>query len=194
MENLLLSIGEWGDWIYLLIFFGMLIEGNATMLIVGFLLSSQTNLSGFGFILAAFLGTSIEQIFWFWFGKKLKNSQSKLVQWVVKSSGHFDRHFIHQPKLTLFVSKFIYGVHRAAIARAGIVGIGCKEYAKQVLPVLILWMLTIGTAGYAIKRSFNLLDQYLQYTEFILLGILVLIILLQRFVLSGKLKELWNRL
>lgn len=182
-----------GNWLYLFVFLGMLIEGNTTMFIVGFLLSLQA-LNAFALLSVAFAGALLEQFFWFWLGIKIKKSSSKIAKWIINASNHFDEHFIHRPKTTLLVSKFIYGIHRAAIARAGVLGIKTREYIQHIIPVLLLWMLIIGGVGFVIKESLSWMGRYFRYAEMILLGILIAVILIQRFVISGKLKEVWKRI
>jgi membrane protein DedA with SNARE-associated domain len=193
MESLINYILGWHDGLYILIFLGMLIEGNTTMFIVGFLLNAG-NFNPLALMLTAFAGAWAEQFFWFWFGRRLKDSPSRFAAWLIEKSSHFDKHFFHRPKTTLLLSKFIYGAHRAAIARAAVLGIKFKHYVGHMLPVLLFWMLIVGSLGYGVKRSFSLIDSYLQWAEFALLGMVILIFLFQRYVLTGKLKDVWKKL
>ncbi len=72
IDSLLGSLGQyfphWGFLPYLLIFVGMLIEGNATMLVVGFLISAG-RYNPAGLIVTAVVGSTVEQFVWFWFEK-----------------------------------------------------------------------------------------------------------------------------
>ncbi len=117
-----------------------------------------------------------------------------MAQWIIKKSNHFDEHFLRRPKVTLLLTKFVYGVHRAAIARAGVIGIPGKIYAKHILPIMVFWLVVMGLLGYALSKSFSLLDSYMHYAELVVLGLVLLIIILQRVVFSGKLKNLWRKL
>lgn len=184
---------DWGFFPYLLIFVGMLIEGNATMLVVGFLISAG-RYNPVALIVVAVAGSVVEQFFWFWFGKQLKNSSNRIAKWVIKKSNHFDEHFLHRPKTTLLLTKFVYGIHRAAVARAGVIGIPGKTYAKHILPIMFFWLVVMGLLGYALRKSFSLLDSYMHYAELVVLGLVLLIIILQRVVFSGKLKNIWRKL
>ncbi len=178
---------------YGLIFLGMLVEGNATMLVVGFLIS-EGKFSWPALILAAFLGSVVEQFFWFWFGKRLKNSNTKIAKWIIEKSNHFDEHFLHRPKTTLLFTKFIYGVHRAAIARAGVIGIPGKTYAKHIFPIMLFWLAVMGALGFGLSKSFSLLNNYIHYAEIFVLGLLFVIVVLQRLIFSGKIKEIWKKI
>lgn len=178
---------------YGLIFLGMLIEGNAAMLVVGFLISTG-NFNPYALVITALAGSTVEQFFWFWFGKRLKNSSTRIAKWIIDKSNHFDEHFLHRPKTTLLLTKFIYGVHRAAVARAGVIGINGKTYAKHILPIMLFWLAVMGVLGYALSKSFALLNNYIRYAELIVLGVVLLILILQRIIFSGKLKEIWRKL
>ncbi len=163
------------------------------MLVVGFLISAGRH-NPAALIVVALAGSGVEQFFWFWFGKKLKNSSNQMAQWIIKKSNHFDEHFLRRPKVTLLLTKFVYGVHRAAVARAGVIGIPGKTYAKHILPIMVFWLLVMGSLGFALRKSFTLLNNYIHYAELVVLGLVIVIIILQRVVFSGKLKNLWRKL
>ena len=181
-------LNGFGDWLYLFVFIGMLIDGNIALLVVGFLLKGN-EASHLLLIIPAFFGALTENLIWYEIGDRIKNHSSKISQWVISKTSYFDEHFIKRPKTTLLISKFIYGTHRPAIVRAGVVGTGIKKYIEEIIPVLIIWMAIFIGLGFGLKAVFSLVDKYLKYTEFILLGLFVLIILFQRFILSKKLKE-----
>lgn len=193
MDSLFNSIIHWTEGAYLLIFVGMLIEGNITMFAVGFLLNNPA-INPFGLVFTALLGAYTEQFFWFWFGSQIKNSNSRFANWLIKKSNHFDDHFLHRPKTTLLLSKFIYGVHRAAIARAAVLEINIKTYLKHITPVMLLWFLVIGGIGYGLGQSYGLIQKYFKWAEFLLLGVVIFVFVLQRYVISGKLRKIWKRI
>jgi len=172
----------------------MLIDGNITLLVVGFL-SAGGGLNPLYGILSCIGGGFIEQLIWFWVGARIKNSKSTATSWVIKATNHFDRHFRHSPLFTLFVSKFIYGLHRGSLARVAVIGISLSDFLKQSVIVLVAWAIILFIVGYSVSTPvFYLLQNYVHLLGYVLLGLIVLIVLLERFVLSGKLKELWKKI
>jgi len=187
-------LNTWREWIYLAIIVAMLIDGNITVLIVGFL-SSAGVVNPLYALSAVFIGGFIEQLVWYWIGLKFKDNNTKVILWLKKITNHFDVYFQHRPKLALFISKFIYGLHRASLARVAVIGLPLKKFLKISIPVLFAWGLILFAVGFSVSKPvFYLLGNYVHYVGFVLLGLIITIILLERFVLSGKLKKFWQKL
>ena len=187
-------LNSWQEWIYLAIVVAMLIDGNIAVLVVGFLSSAGVVNPLYGLV-AIFTGGFIEQLIWYWVGVKFRNSNSKIAEWLKRITNHFDAHFQKRPKLALFISKFIYGLHRGSLARVAVIGLSLKQFLKISVPVLFAWGFILFAIGYsASKPIFYLLDDYVHVLALSLLGLLIVIVLLERFVLSGKLKKFWQKL
>jgi membrane protein DedA with SNARE-associated domain len=68
-----------------------------------------------------------------------------------------------------------------------------KKYLEYSVPVLIPWVIILFAVGYSVSKPvFYLLQDYLHYVEFGLLGLLILIILFEHYVVSGRLKDFWD--
>lgn len=187
-------INSWGEWLYIGIIIAMLIDGNITVLVVGFLSSGGAVNPLFG-VLICLLGGFIEQLLLFWAGFKLRNNNSLAWAWLTRAGNHFDKHFQKRPRLSLFITKFIYGFHRNSLVRVAAMGTSFKKYLQISVPILFPWALILFGVGYSVSKPvFYLLEDYLHYLGFGLLGLLILIILLERFVLSGKLKKFWEKI
>ncbi len=185
-------INSWHEWLYLGIIVAMILDGNITVLVVGFLSSGGAINPGLGLLFCT-LGGFIEQVILFWAGFKLKNNNSIAWKWLTKAGGHFDRHFAKRPYTALFLTKFIYGIHRNSLVRVAAIGTPFKKYLEYSVPVLIPWVIILFAVGYSVSKPvFYLLQDYLHYVEFGLLGLLILIILFEHYVISGRLKEFWN--
>ncbi len=185
-------INSWHEWLYLGIIFAMILDGNITVLVVGFL-SSGGAINPFFGLLFCTLGGFIEQLLLFWAGFKLKNNESIAWKWLTKAGSHFDRHFAKRPYTSLFVTKFIYGIHRNSLVRVAAMGTPFKKYLEYSVPVLIPWVIILFAVGYSVSKPvFYLLQDYLHYVEFGLLGLLILIILFEHYVVSGRLKDFWD--
>lgn len=172
-----------------MVFIGMILDGNTILLIIGFLLNTGEKSAPIILILIAFLGAIIENIIWYQIGAKMKNHNSKIAKWIVEKTDNFDEHLVKRPMATMLISKFIYGVHRAAIARAGILGDGVKNYLEQIIPVILLWMGIFLSTGFVLGAAFSFAKEYIGYAEFGLLGIFVLLIIINRFIVSKKLER-----
>lgn len=187
-------INSWGQWLYAGVAVAMVLDGNITLLVAGFL-SSGGVLNPFYAILACTVGGFGEQLILFWAGLKLRNNNSLVWSWLTKAGSQFDRHFEKRPKLALFVTKFIYGIHRSSLVRVAAMGVPLKRFLKISVPVLVWWVLILFGVGYTISLPvFYLFQHYLHYLEFGLLGLLILFILFEHFVVSGKLKKFWDRM
>lgn len=194
MEFFIDHINSWGQWLYIGIAVAMLIEGNITVLVVGFLASGGAVNPGYG-ILSCLAGGFVEQLLWFGVGLRLKNSRSAFTSELIRASNHFDRHFQHRPRLSLFISKFIYGVHRVSVARVAMLDLPLKKFIKYSLPVLFAWSSILFVIGFSVSKPvLYLFQDYVKLLGFALLGLVIIIVLLERYVLSGRLKEFWNKL
>ena len=176
-------------WSYLVIFLGMLLDGNITLLVLGFILNNTYGNYSFLLLIPAFLGAVLESIIFYNLGARIKNSPSKIILWAIEKTNHFDEHFLKRPKITLFLSKFIYGAHRASIIRIGILEPNFKKYLKAAIPVDILWMGILTSVGIGLKITFHLLKEYLKYAEIIFLLIIISLILFQKLFIAKKIKE-----
>ena len=145
-------------------------------------------------ILSCTIGGFLEQVILFWAGYKLKGNESIAWKWLTKAGGHFDRHFAKRPYTALFVTKFIYGIHRNSLVRVAAMGTPFKKYLEYSVPVLVPWVIILFSIGYSVSKPvFLLLQNYIHWLEYGLLGLLILIILFEHYVLSGRLKELWDK-
>jgi membrane protein DedA with SNARE-associated domain len=187
-------INSWGHWVYIGIIIAMIMDGNITVLVAGFL-SSAGAVNPLFALLSCALGGFAEQLLLFWAGYKLKDNNSWAWAWLTKASNQFDVHFQKRPKMALFITKFIYGIHRNSLVRVAAMGVPLKKLLEISVPVLIWWLLILFGVGYSVsKPMFILLQGYLHYVEIGLLVLLILLILFEKFVISGKLKKLWDKI
>src|SRR5574340_1102306 len=156
----------------LIIFIGMLFEGNATLFAASFL-ASRGLVNPLLAFLAVFLGALIEEIGWYWFGQRINGSSHWLSRWARKLTEPFNDHLLQKPFRTLLISKFIYGLHRAVMTKAGILGLNTKTFLKDVSLMLLVWIGVVGGLGFLAGASVNLVSRYFRYAE---IGLLVLVI------------------
>ena len=177
MDSFLIQhISALGYFGYLFIFIGLLIEGHAFVFLAYFL-TGQGVFNFWCISLIVISGVFTEDLFFFWLGAHLKKKSTKFNEWAEKLAKPFDNHLIKRPVRTIFVSKFIYGINRAILVRAGSLGIDFKKLLKGNFPASFIMVSILGTLGYFSKVSFQLVKHYLkigEFTIFIFLGLLFL--------------------
>lgn len=155
METLLASsIHVWQPLGYVLVFVGMLFEGDAILFATIFLIH-QGFFAAVPASILAVAGALIGDAMWFAIGRKIKSSEKWLKKTFDKMAGRFDKYVRHKPTEMLFVSKFIYGLHRAILLRYGESDITFRKYMSRDTVATFFWMtvvaaVAIGASSYAI--------------------------------------------
>lgn len=163
---------------YALVFTGMIIEGDILLFTAAFL--THQGIFDIGDMLVAVLaGTIVGDMLWYMLGFRLNHSSLFLRRWIDRIAWPFDKQLMSRPFHTIFVSKFIYGIHHALLIRAGNLKLPFKKFALVDFAAIVLWIAAVGGLGYVSGLSFTLLKHYLRFAEFgLAVGLLVLFILL----------------
>ncbi len=172
--------------VYLLIFFAMVFDAALTVFAAIFLAVSGTLLV-IPTILVLILGTFGEQLLWYWVGGHL-GKWTKLMNFLDGPAKPFDKHLVTRPGRTLTLSKFIYGIHRAMLVRAGMLKINFKKYVGIAVFSSLLWLSILGAFAVAFSASYEALKKYMSYAELVPLG-LVIIYFIADLRLSKNLKR-----
>lgn len=162
---------------YVFVFIGMIIEGDVLLFIAAFF--THQGIFDIGDMLVAVLaGTIVGDTLWYVLGFQLNNSFLFLKRWIDRIARPFDKQLRSRPFRTIFISKFIYGIHHALLVRAGSLKLPFKKFALVDLAAIVLWVATVGGLGYVSGSSFVFLKHYLRFAEFgLALGLVVLFIL-----------------
>lgn len=172
---------------YLIIFLGMILEGETLLFITGFLTHGKLFDIG-DVLLIAMSGVLIGDLFWYWLGKIL-DPASFLARRLEKIAVHFDRHLMARPFRTIFISKFAYGLNHALLLRAGALRIRTGDFIVSDFPAAILWVLAVGGLGYFSSASFFLVRHYLRFAELaLLLGLIIFILIINLWRISLRSK------
>lgn len=171
---------------YLLIFLGMVVEGEAVFFIAAFL--AHQGYFDFGDMALVLIGGAFTgDILWYELGRRIRNSGSSFSKWIYRVTDPFDEHILSRPMRTIFISKFLYGLNRATLVRAGMLHISFRAFIKSDVPALLLWLLIVGTLAYLFGASFLILKRYVRYVEVgILLGLALFFFLLKAVVRPAK--------
>lgn len=150
---------------YILVFIGMIFEGDIFLFTAAFL-THQQFFDARAMFLTAFSGVFFGDMFWYWIGVRFNGSSHFLNRWVHKLAKPFDRHLLETPLRAIFFSKFAYGVHHALLVRAGALGIKIRDFMKVDIIATLTWMSIVGGLGYVSSASLGTVKHYLRFTEF----------------------------
>ncbi len=167
---------------YPIIFVSMMIEGDVVIFISFFLVSSGI-LDPATTFLVVFFGTIIGDTLWYHVGLT-SEPKNKLSLWILNSSSKltskFDNHIKEKTFRAVFVSKFTYGFHHLILLRAGIIKTNFRKFIEIDILATIIWIIIIGSLGYASGASFELIKHKLEHSE---LGVLAAVII---FIIIGE--------
>lgn len=173
-------------WSYFLILVSMFVDANV-IIITSVILVCKQVLNPYFTITAILIGGILEQFLWYWAGCRLGRREF-IKKWADKFSNKYDKHFVEKTFHILIISKFVYGLHRAALIRSGMLNLNFKKFIKASLPSTFIWLAVMGLVGYFFSASFNILKHYFKYGEFVLLFIIILYVAAD-FIISKYLKK-----
>ncbi len=159
------------------LFFGMVLEATAVLL-GGIFLTVQGILSPVIAIPILIAGALTEQLFLYAIGFSL-GSSPKVSRWVNNVVKRFDPHMIDKTFRTIVISKFLYGLHRAVLIRAGMLKIPIKTFIQYSFTATFIWLVVYGVFGFVISLFFSKLKNYIKYAEFAPLVVFVLFFVIQ---------------
>ncbi len=167
--------------LYLLIFLGMLFEGDLFLFTSFFL--ARTGVFNLGYlIIICFVGAFLGDLGWRALGRHRFPIFTRVYPWVERLTKPFANHLLNRPLRTLAISKFTYGLHRAVLIRSGMLPIPLGEFIKDDLLAIWLWGLPIALVGYFSGHLFFLIRYYLRYAEISLVLALVLFYLVSHYL------------
>lgn len=190
VQMALLQISEqWHILGYVLIAVGIFLEGDAVLFTAGFL-SHQGLFNPFLAFYWLLLGGILGDMLWYQLGAWLVVKNNFFVRWLKKVTDPLGPHLLESPKRSLFLSKFLYGINHAILAKAGALGMPLKDFVRSDLPGNIAWILIVGGLGYASSAGVVHLGHSVRYAEIGLLAGLILFIMLSRVIARALKKKL----
>lgn len=182
MEFIFLNyLADLGHWIYLLLFLGMIVEGDAVLLVATFAawqgLIPMTGLLPFAFV-SAFIADNL----WYLLGRYEFTLTKPLAFVAGKVTNPFFKRLEGSPFGFIVLSKFTYGINHLVLMRAGMMKLAYREYWRIILVADLIWVAVIGSLGYFFGAYFSSLKHYLNYGEVGLLVLLFLVLLSEKFI------------
>ena len=172
---------------YVIIFIAMIFEGDIFLFTAAFL-TRQGFFDPLTMFIAVITGALTGDLFWYWLGLRLNEKPSAFTRWAKRVALPFDDHLINRTWHTLFLSKFIYGVHHAILIRAGMLKIKFSRYMEIDFLSTLVWAAVIGGLGFISSASFGFIGHSIRFIEGILLAI-VLGFLIISYLISYQVKK-----
>jgi len=171
---------------YVVLFIGMMLDAMV-FLLAGVFLMAQGYLNPALTLAVIFFGAWAEQVFLYYIGHHLSKS-SWVRHWADKIAQRFDHHITEKPFRTFALSKYIYGLHRAVLVRAGMLKMDIKVFIKNSFPGTAIWVAVFSIIAYSVSASYSVLKKYISYAELVPLVVLIVIFIVEYFI-SRRLKS-----
>ncbi len=136
-------------WASILLFLGVLIEGEIVLIVSGILIhQGALPLQHTLFIISssALMKTVLGYSLGVWISKRWPTS--KFLKYVEKRILIFLPKFKERPFWSIFISKFVYGVNHLSLIFAGFVNANFKLYIRAEIISTIIWLLGFLGIGY----------------------------------------------
>lgn len=173
---------------YVLAPIGTTLEGDGVLFATGYL-TYQGLYQPVCMFLTVWVGTTMGDLLWYALGRHLEGKHNFIVNWLKNITRPLGPHLESRPFRTLFLSKFVYGVNHALLAKAGSMGFPKKKLFIYNLIAIFLWVVIIGGLGYISSASVRSVRHYIKYTELgLLAGLCILFITERLFSLVFKKK------
>lgn len=172
------------SWGYVLLFLGMVLEGEVFLVVSAML--ARLHAFDFGEVLwVAFAGVMVGDIFWYAVGiilSRIDHGHFSLAKTAEKTVLIFFPRFRKKPFVSIFFSKFIYGVNHAALVFSGIIRLDFSLFMQAELVASFFWVAIYSVAGYMFGHAALAVTH--QVTRFTLLALLFVVgfVLLERWL------------
>lgn len=179
---------EWKEYIFLILFVGMVFEGDLLLFSSAFL-ASQDYLSVNILTFVIFSGVMFGDSLWYCFGHILYQKFSFFRRLLDKIPPRYDKHIFDRPFRTFLISKFTYNMHHPILLRAGTINLDFKVFLKNDFKATVAWFVVVGGLGYLSGSYFFIVRNYLKYAEILLFILVLALFLIEYFIISRKLKQ-----
>ena len=171
----------WPSLIYVVAFFSIAIDSDATIFIIGFF-TLQKHLNPLVVFLIVYAVVLVGDALWYSLGLAFKYLPLSVNNWVDRLATPFDDHLERRTFHTIFITKFTYGLHHVFLLRAGALHMPYRRILRIDALASIPWILIVGGLGYASGASFHLVRHYVKYAEVLLIILVVVFVFLERYI------------
>jgi membrane-associated protein len=168
---------------YLIIFVGLIFEGEVVLIVTGILshLGALNIYFAFCFIL---VGGFAKTLLGYHIGKIIHDRwhETKFLKYVEKRVLNIMPHFNEKPFWSIFISKFIFGVNHMVIIFSGYERINYKKYLKAEISATLIWApLLLGLGYFFSFTALNISREIWKFT-FVILILMILFFLFDKLV------------
>lgn len=159
MESLLTNFSEIHRVLaYLLIFFGMFIEGEVVLIVAGVLIRAG-NIDFFDTLVVAFFGTIAHDIAYWQIGRWFFASQKDKFFFInVGKLGPFLTK-LHKSDTYIFTSKFTWAFNRLILIASGYRNTSLRDLLKFAVPAAAIWSITLVSLGYIFAHKTDIIKK-----------------------------------
>ena len=171
---------------YAVVFFGVFLENTGlpvpgeTMLLAGAALAHLGSLSLRLVILTAIAGATLGDNMGFFIGRRGGRTIAERHGWRIgltpERLTEFDRFFNRHGPKTVFIARFITGLRVIGAVLAGASGMRWPVFLFYNACGAIAWCTVIGLAGYALGRSWDVLEKWVGRTSLVGLAVVVALV------------------
>lgn len=169
-------------WAYLVIFLGLILEGEVVVIFAGVLanLGALQFWLALIFILAGFLA-KIFLLYWFGGFLQKKYNHTKVFQYLEKKVTSVMPRFADKPFWSVFISTFIMGVGYMVMIFSGYKRVDFKTYLKAGVSSILIWAPAMLSLGYFFSyTAFSISKEFWKFS-------LVILLLVIGFIMFDKL-------
>jgi len=168
---------------YILIFFGIIVEGEVVLIFSG-ILSFFGGLNLIISFLAGLAGVCTKSYLGYHLGSYLKKKypHNRFFKYIEGKILYFLPHFKDRPFWSIFVSKFIYGINHFSLVLAGYLNIDFKTYFKAEFSSSLIWLMEFLALGYFFSYTALGISKDIRKFSLIILVFVVGFILLENFI------------
>jgi len=168
---------------YILIFLGIIIEGEVVVLFSGILAYlGGLNITTLFFV--GVLGIASKSYLGYYLGAYLerKYPHNRFFRYIESKILYFLPHFKDRPFWSVFVSKFIYGINHFAIILSGYLKINFKTYFKAEFSSSIIWLMEFLAIGYFFSYSAIGITKDIRKFSILILLFIIAFLLFEKFI------------
>jgi len=183
MESLLTNFSETHRILsYLIIFFGMFVEGEVILLLAG-VLSHRGYLDVFDVMMIASIGAILHDVLYWSIGIKFSRaSKGKFLFINLEKTKEFLEKVNFNNGLYIFISKFSWNLNRLALITSGYLKTPIKSLLRYSVPAGIIWSITFTSLGYVFAFETSLLRKDIATAGIFLAIFIVAVIILEVFL------------
>lgn len=170
-------------WGYVLLFLGMVLEGEVFLIVSGML--ARLGAFSFGEVLwVALAGVMVGDVFWYGVGVVLSRFDGRvpLTKAAERSVLMFFPNFRTKPFFSILFSKFIYGVNHAALVFSGVLRLDFPLFLRAEFLASFVWVAIYGVAGYMFGHAALAVTNKVTRFALLALAFMVGFILLERWI------------